>query len=183
MSNHAYFVDLSNNNGGVVDFKEYAAVGHKGVVLKASQGVGEVDDTYKERYAAAVAAGLWVGAYHFADSSGPGSVQGAHFEYAIAGTSPRYRILDEEQGSYLADPVAFLASFQTTATRVDWLYSDEGYLEQYGPGLLPARGGIWAAAYPNLAKGWWSPHLKAHQYADTAVVKGVPGQCDISFLL
>jgi lysozyme len=182
MSNVAYFIDLSNDNGGVFDAKAYHAAGHRGVVLKASQGVGFVDGTYRERYAAAVAEGLWVGAYHFADSSGLPDVQAKNFEEAIKGTSPRYRILDEEQESELANPVVFREEFEAVS-RVDWLYSDEGYLEQYGEGLRPTGGGIWAAAYPNLTKGWWSPCLRAHQYADTAIVDGVPGQCDISFLL
>lgn len=182
MSNGKYFVDLSNNNDGTFDAKAYKAAGHRGVVLKASQGVGEVDSTFHERYVAAKHVGLWVGAYHFADGSGSATDQAKHFDAVIGHLPVDERILDVEQGGKLADPVAFVQDFNK-ALPITWLYSDLGYLEQYGQRLLPYGFiKVWAAAFPNLTEGWWTPHLVAHQYADDAHVKGVVGACDISVL-
>lgn len=181
MSNKLYFVDLSNNNEGAIDFKAYAAVGHKGVVLKASQGVGFTDPTYTERYHEAMAAGLWVGAYCFADHTGSAAANASRFEEAIHGTSPRFRILDAEQGGNLVAPEEFCVEFQH-ATHTDWLYSDLGYLEGLDKAVLVGACKVWAAAFPNLTAGWWMEHLAAHQYADNARVKGIPGTCDISVL-
>lgn len=59
------FVDVSNNNG-TVDFAKVKADGAHGVYLKVTEGTGYVDAFYAKNYAAAKAAGLKVGGYHFA---------------------------------------------------------------------------------------------------------------------
>lgn len=57
-------VDVSNNNGKV-DFAKIKADGAVGVWLKVTEGTSFVDPDYGANYAAAKAAGLKVGGYHF----------------------------------------------------------------------------------------------------------------------
>lgn len=57
-------VDVSNNNGRV-DFHAIKRAGAVGVYLKVTEGTGFVDSYYASNYAAAKAAGLKVGGYHF----------------------------------------------------------------------------------------------------------------------
>jgi GH25 family lysozyme M1 (1,4-beta-N-acetylmuramidase) len=57
-------VDVSNNNGHV-DFAKVKADGADGVWLKVTEGIGFVDPDYESNRAAAKAAGLKVGGYHF----------------------------------------------------------------------------------------------------------------------
>lgn len=59
------FVDVSNNNGHV-DFVAVKKAGAVGVYLKVTEGTSFVDPDYEANYAAAKAAGLKVGGYHFA---------------------------------------------------------------------------------------------------------------------
>lgn len=184
--NFNYAVDLSNNNavpsaaGKGFDAKAYKAAGHQRIILKASQGAEEVDDYFHYWAEAAIEAGLWVSTYHFADNTAPGNEQGAHFTETIKDYPIHHRIVDEEQGSNLADPVAFRQEFGKAA---DLLYSDEGYLEQYGQALALGDEPVWVAAFPNLTGGWWSHRVWGHQYAENARVKGIANPCDISILL
>lgn len=179
--NYAYAVDLSDNNGAsAFDAKAYKAAGHQRIILKATQGIGEVDSCFHSWAVAAQEVGLWVSAYHFADNSGPAADQAAHFTDTTRGVLLHHRILDAEQGGNLVDPVAFRQEFGRAA---DILYSDAGYLEQYGEGLAYDDELVWVAAYPNMPSGWWSHRVWGHQYSETARVAGIAGQCDISFLL
>jgi len=54
-----------------VDFAKAKSAGIAAVILKATQGSGWKDATFAGRFAAATAAGLLVGAYHFLDNSPP----------------------------------------------------------------------------------------------------------------
>jgi lysozyme len=63
-------LDLSHHND-VISWPEVKSAGIKGVILKCTQGTKYVDPTYAERKMAAQAAGLLVGAYHFATNADP----------------------------------------------------------------------------------------------------------------
>src|SRR5947209_3786817 len=54
-----------------VDFARAKSAGIVAVILKATQGSDWMDVTFAQRYAAATASGLLVGAYHFLDHSPP----------------------------------------------------------------------------------------------------------------
>jgi len=64
-------VDLSHWQGPV-DFARAKLAGIVAVILKATQGSEWIDVTFAQRFAAATASGLLVGAYHFLDDSPPG---------------------------------------------------------------------------------------------------------------
>lgn len=60
-----YFADISNNQAKV-DLATYARAGHRVIALKASEGTGYVDPTYRARVVEAHKHGLAVLHYHFA---------------------------------------------------------------------------------------------------------------------
>jgi GH25 family lysozyme M1 (1,4-beta-N-acetylmuramidase) len=184
--NYAYAVDLSNNNaalgtpGNGFDAKAYKAAGHRRIILKASQGIAYADTCFRAWVEDAAEAGLWVSAYHFADDTGSAADQADFFTDTLRDLPIHHRVIDLEQGSNIADPVAFRQEFGRAA---DLPYSDTGYLEQYGAGLALDGEQVWAAAYPNLAAGWWSHRVWGHQYSQGARVAGIVNLCDISVLL
>src|SRR5882672_8063273 len=63
-------IDLSHWQAPV-DFASAKSAGIVAVILKATQGSYWIDATFAKRFAAASAAGLLVGAYHFLDNSPP----------------------------------------------------------------------------------------------------------------
>jgi len=58
-------------HGDVVDIPLLANNGVVAMLMKATQGSSYVDPTFQDRHAAAQAAGLLTGSYHFADGSNP----------------------------------------------------------------------------------------------------------------
>jgi len=70
-------IDLSHWQAPV-DFSRAKEAGIIAVILKATQGAQWIDATFAQRFAAATAAGLLVGAYHFLDDSPP-KQQAEHF--------------------------------------------------------------------------------------------------------
>ena len=65
-------IDLSHWQAPV-DFARAKSAGIAAVILKATQGSDWIDVAFAQRFAAANAAGLLVGAYHFLDDSPPES--------------------------------------------------------------------------------------------------------------
>jgi lysozyme len=63
-------VDLSHHNTPT-SFVDAYKFGIRGIIHKASQGLGMVDQTYAKRKTQALDAGLLWGAYHFAENSDP----------------------------------------------------------------------------------------------------------------
>jgi lysozyme len=198
MANTRYFVDLSSNNASF-DAKAYAAAGHVLVGIKVSQGTGYVNPKWvgwaKDAHANHVSLLL----YHFADAVGgdgtAGGASQAQFFIDQINKAGLYLAkhdaicLDVEQLSNLKDPVGFRKGFEAKIRALGFknlvVYSDAGYLTQFGVGLKPSQGGrIWAAAYPNLPSGWWSLPWGAwaHQYTQTGSVAGIPGNVDVSIL-
>jgi GH25 family lysozyme M1 (1,4-beta-N-acetylmuramidase) len=200
--NFRYFVDLSSNNAhdGAASFnaREYAAAGHTLVGIKVSQGVDYVNPYWETWTEAAHAARVSVLLYHFADVQGGdgatgGVAQARYFEAAIKKSGafkPKYDslCLDAEQGGLLRDAVNFRVGFESILTGPVGLvkpsafivYSDIGYFEQFGQGLVPKSGKLWEAAYPDVEPGWWTKYDWAHQYTQSAAVKGVQGLVDLS---
>lgn len=77
-------IDLSAHNGAV-DFRQVAADTVSFVMLKATEGTDFCDANFSANYAAAKAAGLLVGAYHFFRFNSPGSTQALHFLESVDG--------------------------------------------------------------------------------------------------
>lgn len=102
-------IDLSHNNRIDAPTAAFATAKTSGVamvILKATQGSDEVDNTFAERRAAAQAAGLLVGAYHFCDGTDTGQ-QASHFLGTVGDLTGLVLALDAE-----ANPTSQVTAYQ-----------------------------------------------------------------------
>src|SRR4051812_31477381 len=100
-------IDLSHFNR-VTSFDEVKSAGIAGIIHKATEGLGEIDQTYVSQKSAAQAAGLWWGAYHFATGDDP-IAQAQHFLSFVNPGQQDLLVLDFEQnpaGSSMTLPQA-----------------------------------------------------------------------------
>lgn len=182
-------IDISHHNGKV-DFAKAAKAGITGVFHKATQGTGYTDPTYAANRAAAKAAGINWGAYHFGTGS-DGVEQAEYFLSAVKPDGGDLLVLDFEnnlQGPSmtLEEARAFVTHVQQHTGRWPGLYSGH-YVKDLLHGTSdPVLGQcwFWLAQYGNTAvvppnwKSWtfW-------QYTDGGIgpephsVDGV-GRCD-----
>lgn len=138
-------LDLSHHNVGPngkrdpnspIDFAALYAFGIRGVILKASQGAGNVDRTYGDRRDAARAAGLLTGAYHFAEA-GDTDEQVKHFLDCAKPDAQTLMALDHEpyqngNNLDLEGARAFLESLRDQLGRKPFIYSGNLIKEQMG---------------------------------------------------
>lgn len=169
-----------------VDFVAMQESGVQAVMLKATQGISFVDATFVSRVAAATAAGLLVGAYHFADASDP-TMQASHF-LKMAGSLSRLAIDIEPNGIGNTVSVAQAAAL-VSAIHQQSQCLPAVYIGRWGPtgngaglpNIVLARCDLWLPAYvknPVPPSGWddWT----LWQYTQSATVPGVGGPCDRS---
>lgn len=123
----------SGNPNDPIDFAAMAAFGVRGVILKASQGTGMVDHTYATRREAAKAAGLLVGAYHFATGD-DADAQVKHFLDAAQPDASTLMALDHEPNKGdnldLRGAQSFLESLTDQLGRKPIIYSGNLIKEQ-----------------------------------------------------
>lgn len=170
-----YVLDLSNNQGGF-DAQAVKAAGYSGVILKATEGVGFVDATFRPRAQEAHAAGLVVGAYAFCHPGQNAGAQAQAFNdvVASAGVPVPIRCADIEVQEGNVD--AFASAFCPAAS-INLLYSGAYFSEQISTPIPGVE--WWLAAYGSqrpsppwgVEAGW--------QFTDSANVPG-SGQCDES---
>jgi lysozyme len=183
-------IDLSHWQGPV-DFAQAKSAGIAAVILKATQGTKWIDATFAQRYAAASAAGLLVGAYHFLDDSDP-ATQVENFLSVSEGCP--VLALDVERneigGSVTVAQAAEAAARLAMATgRTPLVYINRFGPDQLGTGFpngVLSRCPLWLPAYnsrPICPVGWSKWVL--WQYTDGAAgssalpVPGI-GRCDRS---
>lgn len=81
-------VDVSSwqhPNGAAIDWEKVADSGITFALVKATQGVGYVNPWLARDLDDAAAAGLLVGAYHYAEAGSDGKAQGDHFVASLMG--------------------------------------------------------------------------------------------------
>lgn len=182
-------IDLSHFNQ-VASFAEVKADGIVGVIHKATEGLGDVDPEYMNHRSAALAAGLWWGAYHFA--TGDDAVQQAeHFLSVVSPGPSDLLVLDFEQnpsGSSMsvAGAEAFVSYVQQATGRWPGFYSG-AYIKQLlgdNTSATLANCWFWLSEYgpaAHVPANW--PTWTMWQYTDGSVgpephaVSGV-GNCD-----
>ena len=186
------FIDVSAYQGDI----NWPAVAktYKAVYLKASEGLGWNDPKFQENRKAANAAGIHVGAYHFANDT-DGAMEAKHFLKTIGGVGAKdlKPVLDFETNPNKRTPAAlraFALTFNKTvqsATGV-WpmFYSYASFIQDmqiprpYGNGLwLAAYGRNDGKSYPVFAPKPWKKYL-AHQFTSNGTVAGIKGRVDIS---
>jgi GH25 family lysozyme M1 (1,4-beta-N-acetylmuramidase) len=180
-------IDVSNHQG-LIDWHRVAAAGYGFAWCKVSEGSTYRDAFAPRNLAAAAAAGLLVGGYHFARpaSSSPEVQAQLAASQVKAATLPL--VLDLEQDAATAG--------WSMAQRLDWagrflaradaltghraaLYTGAWYLAHQlgGGGALPTGRLLWLASYTRAApEGPW----RVWQYTSSGSVPGVAGRCDVS---
>jgi lysozyme len=162
-------LDISHHNDVARDgFKAMREFGVRGVIHKASQGIGFVDGDYAKRRSTAIDAGLLWGAYHFGDSSDPAE-QAVRFIDAAKPDKDTLLALDLEPNSTktmsIAQAVIFLDAVAQKVGRPAALYA--GFYTLDGK-MTPEQARylgqhrLWLAAYnknPKTPKPWTAPWL------------------------
>lgn len=191
-------LDLSSNNGHV-DFHKVKAAGFVGVWLKASEGENFVDQLYSPNRIAALAAGLHVGAYHFARPDlhpKTAEKEACNFCRTVGSLWSEHDLLPvldfETKAGELtsAQMVEWARTFNayTKARLQAWplFYSFPAFIMELKP-KLPIGGGLWLASWgPNdgsyhraKAPKPWAKVL-VQQYTSKGRSNGVLGNVDIS---
>lgn len=190
-------VDLSHHNE-VASFHELAAAGVRGVIHKATQGVGFTDSEYAARKVRALSVNLLWGAYHFANSTAPGAEQAAHFLKVVGVDSDTLYVLDWEKDPQTGDTLRvseaerFVAALKDATGRLPVLYAGFAFLTTIAhaveAGSLLAQSPLWIARYGPMPRSPqpWGP-FALWQYTDGVfggagphAVAGV-GNCDRDF--
>lgn len=189
---NAMVVDLSHHNTNV-DFGRARAAGVVGVIHKATQGTGFVDNQYLARKPLAIAAGLLWGAYHFGTSADV-DAQVRNFVGATRPDGSFLLALDFEKNDpspgdsmSLQQAKDFLTKLEQQTGQRPILYTSRGYINDTvgpspDPDLAPYK--VWWARYadtPGLHPTWpgywlWQ-HTDGVNGPDTRSVDGI-GNCD-----
>lgn len=180
-------VDLSHHNAKV-DFARLKAAGIVGVIHKATQGGGYADPQYASRRAAAGAAGLLWGAYHFGTGDANGTAQAAHFLQVVGTADRTLLVLDFEQNTQgtsmtLEQAEAFVTVLQQQSGRWPVFYTGSAFFGAKKDTVL-TNCPLWLAQYgatTRVPANW--PDWTLWQYTDG--VNGPPphsvdgvGTCD-----
>jgi lysozyme len=183
-------IDLSHWQA-TVDFAKAKSAGITAVILKATQGSRWIDATFHSRFAAAMAAGLLVGAYHFLDNSPP-RLQVEHF-LLVAEGCPVLALDAEPNGMgdtvTVAQTAEAAARLHMATTRLPLVYTGRYGPDKRGSGFpnsVLSRCPLWLPAYssrPICPPGWskWTlwQHTDGTVGSDAVPVPGV-GRCDRS---
>jgi GH25 family lysozyme M1 (1,4-beta-N-acetylmuramidase) len=176
-------VDLSHFQGRP-DFAAIAASGRRFVVLKATEGTSYVDPMFAADRAAAHAAGLIVGCYHFARGGSPAGE--ASFFLRVVGQLAvgEFVVLDDEVPN--VDPAWVQAwcrpiAAATTVHPLVYMNQSTENTGNWAP-VIADNDGLWLARYDsNLAQPsggpWGAPAMK--QYTSSGTVAGIAGPVDL----
>lgn len=159
---NAMVIDLSHHNASV-DFQKIRAADVVGVIHKATQGTGFVDDKYAARKPAALAAGLLWGAYHFGTGDDV-DAQVSHFINTVQPDGSFVLVLDFEKNTTppmnsmsLDQAKEFLTAVEQQTGEKPVLYTSSFLTDTCGSAAIPdlAQYRVWWARYSN------TPHLHA----------------------
>ena len=181
--------------GAGIGWTAVKVAGHSFVFHKATGGTTYVDPTFRRDWARAKAAGLMVGAYHYARPAGGArnaAAQARHF-IAVVGTT-RHRgelppVLDIETTGGLnpAQLIRWTRAFLTTVRRLTGrtpiVYSYPSFWRTAMAGTRAFRNyPLWGACYcsrPTTFGGAWK-HWTFWQYSNHSSVRGIAGKSDMN---
>jgi lysozyme len=172
---------------GEVDFPKIKNAGYAYVFVKVSQGATGVDPQYAHNIAAARAAGLAAGSYHFYSTDHDAASQfanlSAHLDLKPGDLPPVVDIEVFAQNSLpnlAAELKQFLDAIENRYKAKPILYSGLSFAAQNlnGFGAYP----LWLAEYndapaPRMPTGW--THWTFWQYSQTGHAPGVNGNVDL----
>ncbi len=191
----AFGIDVSRWNGRI-DFAKVRASGRTFVLVKATEGRLYTDDAYARNRAAAMSAGLVVGAYHYAHpdlAAGDATLEADHF-IAVAGLrhGMLLPVLDLESGASLGT-AGLQRWVETWLTRVyprlgvrAIIYTTPGFWQSaIGDTRWFADNGYrvlwvahWDASTPKVpGSGWGGRSWTLWQYSECGTVPGMTSRC------
>lgn len=190
-------LDLSNNNGPV-DFKLVFQAQHKRVYLKATEGVTFNDRKFTDLRKRALAAGLKVGAYHFARGIPGGNSakdEADHFLAKLPALTsgedlrPALDLEFKTPSPAVGEWAEEWLTLVRTATGVQpIIYSFGSFLEKCAFSTPPAE--LWLANFGrndgkehpfSIPRPWTK--IAAHQFSSKGRVAGCSGEVDVSRVL
>jgi GH25 family lysozyme M1 (1,4-beta-N-acetylmuramidase) len=201
-------VDVSSfqhPNGAAINWASVAGAGYHFAAIKATEGNYYSNKYYAGDAAAAIAAGMYVAAYHFANPDGSSGTPTAQAIYAVQHAG-NYKVgghylpleLDLEYDPYSSNEcyglshsqmVSWISAFMTEATKLtgaapviyttqDWWDACTGNSTAFGGDVL------WVAAYSagtpgTLPAGWntWT----MWQYTSSGSVNGISTKADLDY--
>ena len=180
-------VDTSHHQSGRIDVKAAQAAGVRFWYAKATEGTTFIDKTYRKRMREARAAGMPVGAYHFARPDGGDAAAEARFflEHADIRLGDMLPMLDLEQMEDLSldELTAWTGTWVTTVKRTlaanglrakPIIYTRFNLTDGFGCML-------WVARYsddfrePSIPRPWQRAVIWQHSNGKTGPVKNTPG--------
>jgi len=192
-------IDISHWQGPI-DWTQVSAAGKRFAYMKASEGTTFVDPTYLTNWALARAAGMYVGAYHFANPSldiGDAVAEANHFvDTALPASGELLPVLDLESSGGLApaDLIAWVQGYleqvyQRTGAR-GVIYGSPNFWKTYmGDTTWFGANGyevLWVAHWtlapaPTVAGGDWGGNgWTFWQYTSDGSVPGITGRVDLN---
>lgn len=176
---------------GVIDWAAVAASGVKGVMIKATEGIGYTDPLFHSHYAGATAAGLAVGFYHYCHPETPNTAarEAEDFLAAVAGLSVTLPyVLDVEGKARDLGPepltdwcYEWLDTVEQRTNHPVMVYSGASFARSYLGGKL-ARWPLWVAHYKvnqPMTNGTWDRWVM-FQYSEEGQVPGIAGKVDLN---
>ncbi|OFP30204.1 glycoside hydrolase family 25 protein [Corynebacterium sp. HMSC068G04] len=187
-------VDVSGNNHASlrgIDWDAVKSDGQSYAFVKATEGVGFVNNHFVRDANAAAAAGLKVGAYHYARPAGDAKQQAASFasQIALVPTQTLPPVLDIEVDEGLnADQLAdwidtFMTEVKSLTGRTPMLYTYKYFwMGQMGNTTRFSEYPLWLAAYQDTAPdpvGGWDK-LAFWQRSGSGRVAGIETDVDLN---
>jgi GH25 family lysozyme M1 (1,4-beta-N-acetylmuramidase) len=190
-------IDVSHWQG-TINWTKVAAAGKKFAIIKATESTNYIDPMYATNHAAAKAAGLWTGAYHFAQPSTTTNDAVLEADYFAAhinlGAGDLIPALDLEAsgGLSVAALQAWVMSFvkevtAKTGTR-PMIYTSPSFWGKYmGNTTALADAGYktlwvahWGVTSPTVPANNWGGHgWTFWQYTSDGTVSGISGRVDL----
>ena len=190
-------IDVSHWQG-TIDWTKVAAAGKKFAIIKATESTNYIDPMYATNHAAAKAAGLWTGAYHFAQPSTNANDAVLEADYFAAhvnlGAGDLIPALDLEVsgGLTVAALQAWVMSFMNEVTTKVFvrpmIYTSPSFWGKYmGNTTALADAGYttlwiahWGVTSPTVPANNWGGHgWTFWQYTSDGVVPGIAGRVDL----
>lgn len=170
---------------GAINWSAVAKSGVKFAYLRATYGKDSVDPTFAHNRAQAKAAGIKVGAYHFAyPELNSAEDEAAHFlSIAAPVTGELLPALDFEKVLDVAWAARFVSIIQKQIGVYPILYASSSWLPTLGKNDTVAKCPVWQADY-GVNNGTLHPmpaiYRKPviHQYTSVGAVEGIKGHVD-----
>jgi MYXO-CTERM domain-containing protein len=180
-------IDVSHWQGSINWTKVYGA-GYRFAIMKASEGTGYTDDTFKTNWAASKKAGLIRGAYHFFRPKYDGVAQAKHFVSVMGNltTTDLPPVLDLEVQDGVSDATvisrakAFLETVEKLTGKTPVIYTGYFFTSLGSPSgfsKYPLWVAHWGVSCPNIPSGGWKKWT-FWQNTDKASVSGIGGAVD-----